>query len=116
MTERKPDNLVALHHQETGSYVCGHSSGVDGWALDKITRLQSENEALEAANRDLQDWFDDARATAEKCQARVAELEAALKEARANLHEWSDYVPEYFQEKHGLEQDLASIDSVLGVE
>jgi len=45
-------------------------------ALAEITRLKSEIEALKAANRDLQDWFDDARATAENAQARVAEMEA----------------------------------------
>ena len=35
-----------------------------------------EVEQLRAANRDLQVWFDDARATAEQLQARVAELES----------------------------------------
>ena len=40
--------------------------------------ISGEIEALKAANRDLQDWFDDARATAERAQARVAELEYAL--------------------------------------
>lgn len=38
--------------------------------------ISGEIEALKAANRDLQNWFDDARATAEQAQARVAELEA----------------------------------------
>ena len=41
---------------------------------DEISRLQS-------ANRDLYDRFDDARATAEQAQARVAELEEKLKQA-----------------------------------
>ena len=46
--------------------------------------INGEVEALKAANRDLQDWFDDARATAEQAQARVAELEAESLQAVAN--------------------------------
>jgi len=46
--------------------------------------ISGEIEALKAANRDLQDWFDDARATAEQAQARVAELEAESLQAVAN--------------------------------
>ena len=91
----------------------------EGWPavqMRDISALYDAIDQLQIANLDLQDWFDDARATAEKSQARVAELEAVLKEARAILHEWSDYVPEYFQEKHGLERDLAVIDAVIGDE
>ena len=40
-----------------------------------------EVEQLRAANRDLQVWFDDARATAEQLQARVAELESFINQA-----------------------------------
>ena len=47
---------------------------------------------------------------------RAEELETALREARANMEDWGNYVPEYFQEKHGLERDLAAIDEVLGGE
>jgi len=90
MTDRKPDNLVALHYQETGSYVVDasplESNPLDKWALNKILGQKS----------------------------RILELEAALKEARGNMRDWGAYVPEYFQEKHGLERDLAAIDEVLG--
>ena len=55
-----------------------HAKDCPVYMQEEITRLQAENEALKAANRDLQDWFDDARTTAEKAQARVAELEATL--------------------------------------
>jgi len=42
--------------------------------------ISGEIEALKASNRDLQNWFDDARATAEQAQARVAELETVLRD------------------------------------
>ena len=45
-----------------------------------LADAQTENKAMKAANRDLQDWFDDARATAEQAHARVAELEHSLTE------------------------------------
>lgn len=44
---------------------------------------------------------------------RIAELEQCLKEARANMEDWGGYVPEYFQQKHGLAEDLAAIDRAL---
>jgi len=61
-----------------------HAKDCPVYMQEEITRLQAENEALKAANRDLQDWFDDARTTAEKAQARVAELEAVLGIAWSN--------------------------------
>lgn len=37
----------------------------------------------------------------------------ALKEAREAVVAWSDYVPEYFRQKHDLAGDLAKIDEAL---
>ena len=48
-----------------------------------------------------------------KMRKRIAELEAALKEARENIEHWGAYVSEYFREKHGLQDDLNAIDAVL---
>lgn len=47
--------------------------------------------------------------------ARIAELEQCLKEARENLEDWGMYASEYFRDKHGIAEDLAAIDRVLGV-
>ena len=47
-----------------------------------ISEAANRIEQLRAANRDLQAWFDDARSTAEQLQARVAELEGALRYLR----------------------------------
>tara|TARA_Y100000815_G_C12950029_1_gene352528 strand:+ start:193 stop:525 length:333 start_codon:yes stop_codon:yes gene_type:complete len=47
-------------------------------AYDEIT-------ALRAANRDLQQWFDDARAEAEKAQARIKDLEQVATSVRRDL-------------------------------
>jgi hypothetical protein len=44
---------------------------------------------------------------------RIAELEAALREAREDLESWGAYASNYFQEKHDLQSDLARIDAVL---
>ncbi|KXS55168.1 MAG: hypothetical protein AWU57_423 [Marinobacter sp. T13-3] len=64
MTDRKPDNLVALHYQETGSYVVKGQEALainplDKWALRKILKLQSDRgrliEALEQTTSELLD-------------------------------------------------------------
>jgi len=63
VTDRKPDNLVALHYQETGSYVVDasplESNPLDKWALRKILKLQSDRgrliEALEQTTSELLD-------------------------------------------------------------
>ena len=47
-------------------------------AHDEIT-------ALRAANRDLQQWFDDARDEAEKAQERITELEKVATDVRRDL-------------------------------
>jgi len=51
MTDRKPDNLVALHYQETGSYVVDasplESNPLDKWALNRILEQKDRIEALE---------------------------------------------------------------------
>jgi len=51
VTERKPDNLVALHYQETGSYVVDasplESNPLDKWALNRILEQKGRIEALE---------------------------------------------------------------------
>lgn len=48
---------------------------------EAATRLQQ----LEAANRDLQAWFDDARAEAEKAQKRIEDLENVATSIRRDL-------------------------------
>jgi len=51
VTERKPDNLVALHYQETGSYVVDasplESNPLDKWALNRILEQKGRIEVLE---------------------------------------------------------------------
>jgi len=52
VTERKPDNLVALHYQETGSYVVKGQEALainplDKWATRKILWQRDRIEALE---------------------------------------------------------------------
>ena len=52
MTDRKPDNLVALHYQETGSYVVKGQEALainplDKWATRKILWQRDRIEALE---------------------------------------------------------------------
>lgn len=42
-------------------------------------------EQLQAANRDLQQWFDDARAQAEKAQERIKDLEQVATSVRRDL-------------------------------
>lgn len=59
--------------------------------VSTLTTAQAEIEALRAANRDLQNWFNDARAEAEKLQARVAELVEYIKEEVADGHTDKDY-------------------------
>ncbi|WP_412535946.1 hypothetical protein [Marinobacter sp. MIT932201] len=48
---------------------------------EAATRLQQ----LQAANRDLQAWFDDARAEAEKAQERIKDLEQVATSVRRDL-------------------------------
>lgn len=48
---------------------------------EAATRLQQ----LQAANRDLQAWFDDASAEAEKAQARIKDLEQVATSVRRDL-------------------------------
>jgi len=51
MSKRKPDNLVALHYQETGSYEVKVSpleaNPLDKWALNRILEQKDRIEALE---------------------------------------------------------------------
>jgi len=76
-----------------------HAKDCPVYMHEEITRLQPENEALKASNRDLQDWFDDARAAAEKAQARVAvqfdaltSVAVALKDAGNLTKEMHDLI------------------------
>lgn len=45
--------------------------------------------------------------------ARIAELEECLREARVNMEDWAMYASDYFREKHALADDLAAIDKAL---
>jgi len=148
MSKRKPDNLVALHYQETGSYEVKASpleiNPLDKWALQRILGQKAEIERLrncidrqarsaktgmDAAKKGAlimeqnarkmlaessPEALESERAANAVLTDRVSELEQALREARANMEDWGNYAPEYFQEKHGLERDLAAIDEVLG--
>lgn len=44
---------------------------------------------------------------------RIAELEEALKEARASLNDWGCYVDGYFKEKYHFEDDVARLDTAI---
>ena len=44
---------------------------------------------------------------------RIARLEEALRQARDDMQGWGAYASGYFQEKWGLEADLAAIDAAL---
>jgi|GEM_PF-1163725 len=66
----------------------------------RADRIRPSNEIIEieqllAANRDLQDWFDDARSEVEQLRARVAELEefAFFVQLSAERELDPDYVP-----------------------
>ena len=49
----------------------------------------------------------------EQHHAELAELRAALVDARDDVADWAAYASEYFQEKWNLAGDLARIDAVL---
>ena len=51
-----------------------------------------------------------------KRDARIAELGAALRQAREDMEGWAAYVSDYFTEKHDLASDLAAIDAALTTE
>lgn len=44
---------------------------------------------------------------------RVAKLESALRRARDDMEGWGGYASGYYQEKWGLDEDLAAIDAAL---
>jgi hypothetical protein len=50
---------------------------------------------------------------ANAAEARVRELESALRRARDDMDGWAAYASEYFHEKHDLAGDLAAIDAAL---
>lgn len=51
-----------------------------GVAAKAAADARSEIDALRAANRDLQDWYESTKAELEKARARVAELERDVEE------------------------------------
>jgi len=72
---------------EQGYYYSRHTSAMTAEDLHRKSDIAAELahrdmqiDQLKAANRDLQDWFDDARATAEQARARVARLFSAIVE------------------------------------
>jgi hypothetical protein len=46
-------------------------------------------------------------------RARVVILEKALTQARDDLADWGAYASDYFQEKWGLEADIAAVEAAL---
>lgn len=67
----------------------------------EYARLQSEIEALRAANRDLQDWFDNARAEAESLQARADACQQEAQIWKQEARTQSAIVAEIYQELTG---------------
>lgn len=49
----------------------------------------------------------------EKRDTEIARLRGALESARDALKDWGSYAGEYFQQKHGLANDIAAIDAAL---
>jgi len=75
-------------------------------AIVNITKGQPKGNALHSTH--------DAVESVERLQARNIKMTSCLIEARENMQDWAMYVDKYFIEKHGLKDDLASIDKVLG--
>jgi hypothetical protein len=59
---------------------------------------------------DLRDF---SNASARK-DARIAQLEAGLRDAIEAVDSWAGYASEYFQQKHDLEGDIERLRAVLG--
>lgn len=50
----------------------------------------------------------------EHANARIAELEGALREAIESVEDWAGYASEYFREKHDLEGEVKKLRAALG--
>ena len=61
----------------------------------------------------LEDKWEAEKARADGLAADVAELVAALAEARDMVASWGAYASDYFKDKHGLSDDLAKLDAAL---
>ncbi len=64
---------------------------------------------LEAENTELAQDIEAQVETEGKLRDRVAELEAALRDAIGCIEDWASYASEYFQEKHDLAGDLTRL-------
>ena len=75
--------------------------------VDEVKRLREANELMLT---DIRRTDVDMLAF----KARIAQLEAALKDARVSVEGWADYASDYIKEKWDLKGDLARIDAALG--
>lgn len=46
-------------------------------------------------------------------RSEVEAIRTALEEAKENIAHWGSYASKYFQEKHGLEADIASVEAAI---
>ncbi len=75
--------------------------------------LKEDEEPLDRLKREIADCHAVLGLLAEG-RERIAELEAALREAKEMVESWGAYASPYFQAKHDLVGDIATIDKVLG--
>ncbi len=85
-----------------------------GQQRERIAELEAEVERLRDHGKKLQSLVDAGLDLCERKDKRIAELEAALREAKEMVESWGAYASPYFQAKHDLVGDIATIDKVLG--
>lgn len=54
--------------------------------------------------------------TQKTLEDKIAELKAKYQEAIHDIGDWGSYAPEYFKEKHGLDECIAEHQAALEVE
>jgi len=76
-------------------------------AIGDHNRIEAHSQAI---LKDCHDWQD----RAETAEARVKELEEALREAIDAIEGWAGYASDYFRDKHDLAGDLSRARAALG--
>jgi len=108
--------LVEDHVWETG--------GTEGVAEAIADALRASEERAEKTEAEADLWqrsssawrgsHDEMHRRAQKAEARVKELEAALREAIDAIEGWAGYASDYFRDKHDLAGDLSRARAALG--